>query len=515
MPDKKENNEDKVNSGKDVNKKTDSSSHKDKPKTGSKDNISQKESKPVKKEGQKDKKPDDIKKVSSAPSKKITSKQVDKDTPKDAPIDEEKKSSDETDNKKNIGKKVEKANPDSNYQVSLVDENTLKIKIKTDKGVSLNSTVGGKNVLPDDVENLLNRLGSGKDGEIEIEISINPEKKISPTDNDGDKIKDEKTDDKEQNVSGVLIPNPEVADIINKKIPLEEEIQLTDEEILREKIGRKSPYNIYRRIYAQNFQIGLIAGVVIYLIAIFSFYSVASRDKVLDDEPQQRLIVLQDLPDPKIKLENIEDPNAPAKEEAEEDGTVPKRIPIKRNFNRPPTVKRPQNENKDTTNIKDTTGLADTNTVQDTSTASGNPIPDSLMTSYSGNEIGLIMNYPNNWKLVDSREINVNIEKFNGVVLSDTVAEKGTFNMFVKIDDENKPFDRDKYIHPFDMTDSNLTAFSSDPKELAGKMEYYFYILGTQHNLSVSAVITKDKFEIYKPSIEAVVRSISFAPKPQ
>ena len=297
---------------------------------------------------------------------------------------------------------------------------------------------------------------------------------------------------------------------MDKTVPLEEE--LSEEDILREKIGKKSPYNIARIIYARNFQIGLIGGVIIYLILIFSFYAVASKDEIVEEAPQQRLIVIQDLPDPKIKLENIEDPNAPPEEEkTEEDGTIPKRIPtIRRNFNRPPITKNPV---KDTNTVKDTTGLADTNTVRDTSTASGNSIPDSLMQPYSGNDIGLIMNYPNNWKLVDSREINVNVEKFEGVVMADTTVKEGTFNMFVRLDPQGKPFDRNRYKNPFDMNDSTITAFSADPEESAGKIEYHFYLLGNK-NLEAYAVVDADKFEEYKAAVEAVVRTISFAPPP-
>jgi hypothetical protein len=500
MPDKKVNNDD-LNSDKETNKSKDIAPKDKDPVEGT--------SKPDKKTGEQQEKKKEKQEA------KDYGKQDNKDAKEE---DSEKKPAAKKETKKPPVKKSSKDTPpDSNYQVSLVDENTLKIKIKTDKGVSLNSTVGGKNVLPEEVEGLLSKLGSGKDGEIEIEISINPEKKTAVTEENADeKVESKKEEGSLETFPGVLTPNPEVTNIVERKVPLEDEIVLTDEEILREKIGRKSPYNLAKQAYAQNFQIGLIAGVIIYLIAVFSFYSVASQDKIVEEGPQQRLIVLQDMPDPKIKLENIEDPNAPAKEEeTEEDGTVPKRIPIKRNFNRPPIVKNPQSEDTDTNLTKDTTGFADTTIAKDTSTASGNPIPDSLMISYSGNEIGLIMNYPNNWKLVDSREINVNLKNFNGVVLSDTVAGKGTFNMFVKIDDEGKPFDRDKYRYPFVMNDSNMTTFSADPFELAGKIEYHFYLFGGKNNLSAYAVVDIDKFEKYKSAIEAVVKSISFAAPPQ
>lgn len=507
MPDKKVNNDDKLNSDKDTEKS----------KSQDKDNPIEDKSKPEKKTGEKK-----TKQVSEDSGKKDVKDDSGKDSVKNSEKDPEKDPIEKKETKKPPVKKTAKdtakdTTSDSNYQVSLVDENTLKIKIKTDKGVSLNSTVGGKNVLPEEVEGLLNKLSTGKDGEIEIEISINPEKKsVTSEENTGQLDTENKVENKDESETvtpAILTPNPEVKEIVDKKVPLEDEIVLTDEEILREKIGRKSPYNIAKQIYAQNFQIGLIAGVIIYLIAVFSFYSVASQDKIEEEAPQQRLIVLQDLPDPKIKLENIEDPNAPPEEEeTEEDGIIPKRIPIKRNFNRPPVVKNPRVDT-DTSLTKDTTGFADTNTTNDTSLASGNQ-SDTNMVSYSGNEIGLIMNYPNNWKVIDSRVINTTIEKFNGVVLVDTTIAEGTFNMFVKIDDEGKPFDRNRYKYPFTMNDSTLSTFSADPVELAGKTEYHFYILGGKSNLSAYGVVNSNQFEKYKQSIEAVVRSISFAPPP-
>lgn len=414
---------------------------------------------------------------------------------------------------------------DSNYQVSLVDENTLKIKIKTDKGVSLNSTVGGKNVLPQGVDDLLNKLGSGKDGEIEIEISINPEKKsteVASKEDSTEVSKDDKSSLNEDSITpvtpGALIPNPEVEDIVNKTVPLVEEVELTDEEKLREKIGRKSPWNVSKRVYAQNFQIGVIGGVIIYLVAVFSFYAYGSKQKIVEPEQQQRLIVLQDLPDPKINLQNIEDPNAPPEEETDEsETTVPKRIPtVRRNFNSP-VIKRPQSENSgfdnDTTSDS-TSNLADTNTVGDTSTASGNNLIDSTMNEYTGDAIGIKMRYPSEWVVRDPSSINTNLPENSGLVLADTTIAQGDMNLFLHIDNTGEDAKKDKFSTPFEMADSTLTAFTADIRNEGGRNIYRFYIYGLDKKLFVEASIREKIFDKYKPIVESIVRSISFPPKP-
>ncbi len=473
----------------------------------------------------KEKTPDSKKEVKTAKVSIIKSKGKEEETKPEDKSDPESTSkeiskaegkSENVSEDKSSDKKDQPA--DSNYQVSLVDENTLKIKIKTDKGVSLNSTVGGKNVLPDEVEGILNKLGSGKDGEIEIEISINPEKK-TPEDNASVVEKDDsKNVSGQKDTPGVLLPNPEVKDIVNKPFPLVEEIVLTDEEQLREKIGRKSPFNVSKRIYAQNFQIGIIGGVIVYLIAVFSFYAYGSKQKIVEPEPQQRLIVLQDLPDPKINLENIEDPNAPPEEEVENDETsVPKRIPtIRRNYNSP-VVKRPQSENNtlDTNLTSDSTGnLADTNVTKDTSTASGNNVADSLMNEYSGDAIGIKMRYPNSWVVRDPSSINTNLPENSGLVLADTTIAQGDMNLFIHIDNDGEDFKKDKFSIPFEMEDSTLTAFTADIRNEGGRNIYRFYVYGKEKKLFIEASIREKHFESYKPVVESVVRSLSFPPKP-
>jgi len=65
------------------------------------------------------------------------------------------------------------------------------------------------------------------------------------------------------------------------------------------------------------------------------------------------------------------------------------------------------------------------------------------------------------------------------------------------------------------MLDTNLTAFSKEPKTLAGFTEYRFYIFNDTgiEKLSLRASVRKQFFDKYKQEIEAVVRSISIKKK--
>ena len=216
----------------------------------------------------------------------------------------------------------------------------------------------------------------------------------------------------------------------------------------------------------------------------------------------------------------MEDPNAPPEEEAtEEDGIIPKKIPTIRRYNTP-TIKRPFVENNDSTNdtsgVRDTTGIAgDTTSNRDTTGASGNRYPDSLMTNYNGQDIGINMNVPNGWKIIDPKSINTNMEDFAGLILTDTTVKEVTMNLFIEIDKENKPFNKDLYINNFPMQDSSIITYSSDPKELGGNIEYNFYVLGGIKNLKIAAKVRKESFEKYRPAIETTVSSITFPQPPQ
>jgi hypothetical protein len=408
----------------------------------------------------------------------------------------------------------------------LINENLLKIRISTGNGVRIDSSGRDKRNLSQTQSNkiYLKQKQGNELQEIEITIEIDDEIKELKAVSDDGKIK--------------LIPNPEVMDLIQP--PDYSSLLQSDQSVTNDDVLYKNPFDALRELIRRNLTIGLIAAVILHLaVAGFAFYSLSKKSIDPIPEEPSRLIVLQDLPDPKIKLENVEDPNKPKVEEALPLIEEPKREITPRRIVKPPEITRPREEEEDDDDTKlDSTlkanltaeldslrqlrerelgdsllGLSDSTR---SDSISAYEIPDSLRNDFNENDIGLAMYFPKNWKLMDQRDINKNEKDFKGVVLTDTTAEQpGTMTMFIFLDNENKDYNAEDFKTEFVMIDSNLTAFSKEPKTIAGSTEYKFYIfnnLGTE-KLSVTASVRKQFFDQYKDEIEAVVRSISIKKK--
>jgi hypothetical protein len=424
--------------------------------------------------------------------------------------------------------------PKSNYLINLINENLLKIKISSGNGVHIDSSARDKKNLFQTQSNkiYLKQKAEKQIQDIEITIAIVHESLLTGNDllgiPDDGKIR--------------LIPNPEVVDLIQP--PDYSPFLQGDDPYQLEDNSYKNPFDALRHLIRKNITIGLIAAVLLHLAAAgFAYYSISKKAKDAVQEEPSRLIVLQDLPDPKIKLEDVEDPNKPKivppvlTDEQEKEMREPKRELPPRKIVKPPIVTRPKRD-RDETKLDSSVEanlnreldslrrlreqmLADTNITAADSTKSDSSvtayeIPDSLKNNFNENDIGLAMYFPKNWKLTDQRDINKNEKEFKGVVITDTTAEQpGTMTMFIFLDNENKDYNAEDFKTEFTMLDSNLTAFSKEPKTLAGFTEYRFYIfnkLGTE-KLSLRASVRKQFFDQYKNEIEAVVRSIKIKKK--
>ena len=414
----------------------------------------------------------------------------------------------------------------SNYQINLINENLLKIRIITFESVRIESVSRDKknSVQSQNNKIFIKQKPDSSSREIEITIALEEYSKEAmysglETTEDG-KVK--------------LIPNPEVVDLIQPP----DYSSLYNEEFVEENLSYKNPFDNLRELVRKNLTIGLIIAVTLHLaVAGIVFFKLSGEtDKAGIEEPQ-RLIILQDLPDPKIKLENVEDPNKPKVEEIPlpPDNQDPKREVTPRRVVKPPTITRPKREETKLDSNVDANltrsldslrqlregGLNDSSlALADSILNSGDStfyeIPDSLRNAFNEQDIGLIMNYPNNWKITDQREINKNEKEFKGVVLTDTTAEQpGTMSMFIYLDNEGKDYNAEDFATEFEMLDTNLTAFSKEPKTLAGFTEYRFYIFNDTgiEKLSLRASVRKQFFDKYKQEIEAVVRSISIKKK--
>jgi len=414
----------------------------------------------------------------------------------------------------------------SNYQINLINENLLKIRIITFESVRIESVSRDKknSIQSQNNKIFIKQKPDSSSREIEITIALEEYSKEAmysglETTEDG-KVK--------------LIPNPEVVDLIQPP----DYSSLYNEEFVEENLPYKNPFDNLRELVRKNLTIGLIIAVTLHLaVAGIVFFKLSGEtDKTGIEEPQ-RLIILQNLPDPKIKLENVEDPNKPKVEEIPlpPDNQDPKREVTPRRVVKPPTITRPKREETKLDSNVDAnltrsldslrqlregglndSSLALADSILNSRDSTFYEIPDSLRNAFNEQDIGLIMNYPNNWKITDQREINKNEKEFKGVVLTDTTAEQpGTMSMFIYLDNDGKDYNAEDFATEFEMLDTNLTAFSKEPKTLAGFTEYRFYIFNDTgiEKLSLRASVRKQFFDKYKQEIEAVVRSISIKKK--
>ncbi len=423
---------------------------------------------------------------------------------------------------------------ESNYQISLVDENILRVRISTNKSVSIDCSVKDRSG-DNQNETQSNRIFiHPKSFNQEIEIFVNiggdSDSKIPVTEIpvENKVVKQEKTEKK-------LTPNPLVKDLIQRieNTGFLKNVPKTPEEILDEKLGRKNPWHINRALLLDNLKKGFISGLIVYFISIIAFYNYAAKKNENQEVVEQRrLIVMQDLPENLNSGQNIDDPYKPPEETPKNSETgdeknfvppvKPKKIP------RPPRVtipKRTVTENTDTNVASlnreldslrkaNITGK-DTGVVKDTMIAKGNLVPDSLLRALNENEVGLVGKFPSNWKQMDSRQINISQKEFTGVILVDTTAKRKeeALTMNVQLDTKGEYWEMYSFKDVMS-EDSLLTIYSIPPKTEANQTYYRFYIAGKTDNVFVSAFVETPFFEKYKPEIERVVRSIKIQ-KPQ
>ena len=419
---------------------------------------------------------------------------------------------------------------ESNYQISLIDENLLRVKVITDKSVGIDCSVKEKSALTGSAgEKQLNKIlihptEDKQKQEIEIIVSIGGSfsdvKILDPIGHDEKKI--------ETHQIQKLTPNPLVANLIQNfgEKKKDEYNPQTPEEKLEARIGPKNPWALNRLFVRKNLIRGFIGSLIIYFVSVISFYSIASKKNDNNDVIEtQRLIVMQDLPENQNLQQHVEDPNKPPEEEkpkVEEDGTtdnktVPPIVPKK--IKKPPRIIGPEPIKRDTTSIttktdKEIDSLRNANNLVkkgiDTSKFSFYTIPDSLKKEYSQNDVGLhIPVIPKNWKIIDSRMININQTEFEGVVITDTTKREGTLSLFINLDKDGKEYSKEGFSTEYKMTDTTSTAYVKEPFTQAKYTYYKFYIFTKTDKLYINAQVKEEFFNEYKNNIEALVRSIT------
>lgn len=385
----------------------------------------------------------------------------------------------------------------SNYQISLVGEDELSVIVNTNRSVEIEST-------SKDNDSPLNQkllISKGKDNsKREIEIRI----KILGDDGNETIIEPVKP--------GVLIPNPEVADLIVKETA--ESSQLTDEEKLSLKIGKNSPHQKLRQVYEKNLKVGTVGAIIIYLIAIIAFAAYGkSKSNPTSQDIQSRLVIIEDTP-PRVNLENLEDPGRPPEEELSEtdskdEGIVPRRIPLRRSPIRPRTS---QDFSRDIGTIDtagiDTATLTGLDTIGGGDTASGKEL-EGMEREFAENEIGLKFNYPDSWNVISISEIDKNKKGFEGVVIADTTLQPGNLNIFITVDNQDVEFSRTKFEDDFEMLTENVMAFKSRPFFAGDDATYEYFMFFPEHKLHIRVSIKEIYYEQMKDVIDQSIKTIN------
>jgi len=410
---------------------------------------------------------------------------------------------------------------ESNYQINLINENLLRIRVATRKGVNIDCSVKDSKSSETQSNRIHLHPKSTNDlQEVEIIISIDP--------SSGELIIEKKKDNFGEALSSGFTPNTDVAGLIQPLDlgrPDEMPSLMTEDELLDIKIGRKNPFHLNRLLYRKNMTIGIISSVVLASILIFMFYNFVGKKETKFIEPERRLVVINDIP-AKINFKEYEDPNKPKEEPTEttDDKTAPPKIT--RNIIKAPRINRPKiNTAQDSSLTKDATKELDSlrqlaakdslNKSDSLSTANNNNtnLADSLKKGFSEGELGLSMSYPENWKVIDMRNIDKNSEKFKGVILTDTTTkENGAVNVFIALDNEGKEYNAGEFKNNFPMNDSSITAYVNEPRTIAGATTLRFYVFCKTDKLSISAQIKKQYFDQYRPIVEAIIRTINIVP---
>lgn len=306
--------------------------------------------------------------------------------------------------------------------------------------------------------------------------------------------------------------------------------EMTPDEIYNLSTRPGTDFLILKKIYQPNTRKGLIGSIFFHFFLLFLIYQFfVPKEEKHNGENNQRIVVVEDLEMPKFDppdIDKIKEEEQKLLEEQEiKDNTKDVRPKIQKKTITP-NIKRPVDNTKDTNLVKtnDTNKVKnDSNLTKSTRDTNRIEIPDSLRATYDENEIGLKLWFPKEWKLVDNRTVNLNQKEFSGIILAtDTASEDpGAVNIFLLIDDpQHSAYNKATYKNPFQMDDSMVVGYVTDPIKSSGKKfstKYYLFTDPTgAKNIQVNVdYASQAMMEKYQLTVDAVVRSIKIAPPPK
>lgn len=281
---------------------------------------------------------------------------------------------------------------------------------------------------------------------------------------------------------------------------------------------------VLNRLYQNFLKQGVIYSVISHVLIIWLLFVVfVKKDETNQQTESPRIVIVEDIETPKFDPPDMDKKEEPEQIKDEDNSNVRPKITPKTIV---PKIKRPK-DNKDDIDSSTVTKNDSTKRILDSLLALKNKgdtnryiIPDSIRSSFAENEVGMNIDYPKNWSVIDARKFQPE-KPFYGVMLGldSADADYQNLSMSILIDDPKyKTFNKTTYKNRFEMTDSTYETYSTDPITTGGsRISYKHYIFvdntGTK-NISVSTEVKQAIFEKYKPIIDAIIRSIRIVKKP-
>ena len=424
---------------------------------------------------------------------------------------------------------------ESNYQISLINENLLRIKVVTERAVEVDCFVKDKSSKSQSNKILVHPKTDGKAHEVEIVVSINPKTgavEVQQAEEAGEEDSPEHFYSPDNDVTSEVIQgnfskapkklliDPDVADLVKKQTAIDAAYKpRTRQEIYEERLGPKNRYKLNREMLEKNLKRGAISALTLFFIMAVVIYSAIAGKKEEENEIRpEREIVIEDLPEMKLNVPFHEEPK---QEESSSTNTANVQSPKITT----PKIKRyntPKIANKiDSTKKDDSLNIAKNNSELD-KLRNGNQNSgkgDSTKTNYvvvrDSNSIGLDLS-SNKW-IVDNQSLKGmqgNIKGAENIyqIITDTANMKSYFMMYVDSDVSSKIYSENfKQQNDFPLRDSTLRGYASEEKQKDETVQYGFHIIDKRYENKITVItfVRKNYFNEYKPKIDDIVSRIA------
>lgn len=411
---------------------------------------------------------------------------------------------------------------ESNYQVSLINENLLRIVVVTNKTVGVDCIVKDKKSegeeSPETQSNkiLVNPKEDGSKHEVEIIVAINPSEKSAQIISEQIKsVEKAKTGKKK------LLIDPSVADLVEEqkkrdKLAESQYTPKTREEYYQERLKPNNPYRKNLKLIEKHLKVGAVISVIVFLLTIIIYSSIAASKQEGENESHQRLIVIQDVPETVNEVPIKEEEKV--SEEADK-SDIPTNVVSKP---RPTKIKTPnitKTEVKRDTTKKDTSDITALNKTLDTERKTSDTtrtdtnfvrnIPDT-----TGAKV-IFMDYQKyGWQKTDE-VTGLKLSNDTSQFLTDRSNNRkyGDFDLKIVKDINGTLFNCKSEVKQFPMKDTSYIALNCGPfkeEKSAKKYSYYFQVKNKNNTYAVTIIATINDIYLdeYKAKVDDVVSSM-------